>query len=402
MSEKPAVRSKKIEISNKKFARKRNDLNRVKLNVDGKVVAKNEQKSVQETDTEEVVDKISVKNVKSDQKVPEPKRPDPLEPKKLERSNSFIVRKLSQIYNKISGSKENLSKIDGDSDSNSKIQPRSPLTRSLTLNSIQLKKNYRKSFAETKLEKLSEEKNVTSPPLSPDKDTKTEPSFDVKEKSPTTAKQENQRRRNETFPYRPPKLERSNSILSIIKKKISFHEKKPGMNNNWNASLQNLQLIDNMVSYDNLSFVNYDLFNNYEKNLERALSISDLNAVCKSIETPTSPLSLPQSPRKPQDFEPNKSITTHPSLAPYPLGIQPLETVNPLVKRRIKKSKIVSDINYNLDRDKNVYRASIDSKTLKFLSSINLDSYRWSDVLNTHDALDWLSLENGQKKIGQM
>lgn len=66
--------------------------------------------------------------------------------------------------------------------------------------------------------------------------------------------------------------------------------------------------------------------------------------------------------------------------------------------RRRPKKKITNvlgaDINKNLDREKNLYRQSIDSNKLKLLSSINLESHRWSQVSN--DPMEWLSLENKQ------
>lgn len=68
---------------------------------------------------------------------------------------------------------------------------------------------------------------------------------------------------------------------------------------------------------------------------------------------------------------------------------------NPVVLRRMKKVSSVGDFNKNLDREKNLYRQSIDSNKLKLLSSINLDSHRWSQVLDEHsNPIEWLSLEN--------
>jgi hypothetical protein len=61
----------------------------------------------------------------------------------------------------------------------------------------------------------------------------------------------------------------------------------------------------------------------------------------------------------------------------------------------MNKVSSVGDFNKNLDRDKNLYRQSLDSNKLKLLSSINLDSHRWSQVLVEHnDPIQWLSLEN--------
>lgn len=77
------------------------------------------------------------------------------------------------------------------------------------------------------------------------------------------------------------------------------------------------------------------------------------------------------------------------------------KTASVVVRRRPKKivSNILSaDINKNLDREKNVYRQSIDSHKLKLLSSINLDSHRWSQVVVSNDPMEWLSLENKATK----
>jgi hypothetical protein len=68
-----------------------------------------------------------------------------------------------------------------------------------------------------------------------------------------------------------------------------------------------------------------------------------------------------------------------------------------VVRRRPKKqitNVLGADINKNLDREKNLYRQSIDSNKLRLLSSINLDSHRWSQVMVSNDPVEWLSLEN--------
>lgn len=68
-----------------------------------------------------------------------------------------------------------------------------------------------------------------------------------------------------------------------------------------------------------------------------------------------------------------------------------------VVRRRPKKTitnVLGADVNKNLDREKNLYRQSIDSNKLRLLSSINLDSHRWSQVVVSNDPMEWLSLEN--------
>jgi hypothetical protein len=287
---------------------------------------------------------------KEQPKVVESKKIVVEEPKKLERSNSFyLTRKLSQIYTKLSGSKENLDKIK-DSEK-SEVTP-FKFQRSLTLNSIQLKKSYRKTFPENRLEKLSEEKlgeneKFKSPPLSPDVH---------RSRSPTTYRQSMPPGSfdsvDHSFLKPPQKLERSDSFISLIRRKISFNDVKPSsMNSSWATSLQSLQQIDNMVSYEDLSFVDYDKFNQYERQIDKM--INRLQAKISS---------------------------------------SPNETLNSVVRRRKKPSnRMMGDFNSNLDRDKNVYRQSIDSNKLQFLSTINLETHRW----NLHNnPIDWLSLEN--------
>lgn len=283
------------------------------------------------------------------------------EPKKLERSNSFyLTRTLSKIYTKLSGSKENLDK-DTEKLLKAEVTP-VRFQRSLTLNSIQLKKNYRKPFPDSRLEKLSEEKlsendKLKSPPLSP-------PAI-LRSRSPTTFRQSMPPGSFDSVDFLkpPPTLERSNSLISIIRKKISFSETKPSpLASNWAASLQNLQQIDNMVSYEDLSFVDYDKFNQYEQQIDKML----------------------------QRIQNKVSSSSH-----------PLQTVNTsVVKRRPKKysGRMMGDFSSNLDREKNLYRQSIDSSKLRFLSSINLDTHRWSQALS-NNPIDWLSLENTRQVL---
>jgi hypothetical protein len=183
-------------------------------------------------------------------------------PKPLERSNSFIERTFSKIYNKISGSIENLAKLAKDE----RVEDKPAATpfkfqRSLTLNSFQLKKNYRKSFLDSRLEKLSEEKICESDkvrtPSTPPQEVDEEQEIPLRRsRSPTNFRQSMPVGSfdNVDFLQPPPKLERSDSFISLIKRKISFNEAKqpatPSMNSNWAMSLQNLQQIDNMVSYE--------------------------------------------------------------------------------------------------------------------------------------------------------
>ena len=257
----------------------------------------------------------------------------------------------------MSASKENLNKLD---------EPKSvennnggfKFQRSLTLNSIQLKKNYRNTFVE-KLGKLSEEKIGDS-----DKLKKQSSDFaDSPPQSPVLLRSQSPSMHRQTLPaghnydnfFKQPKLERSDSFISLFRKKVSFVEKKPAsMNSNWNVSLQNLQQIDNMVKYDDgLNFVNYDKFNQYEQKLEKQIQYE--NKLSENL----------------------KVIN---SIA--------------LVKKRPKRISNRSDFTKNLDREKNVYRQSIDSNKLRSFSAINDDTNQWSEDSENRSPMDWLSLED--------
>lgn len=276
-------------------------------------------------------------------------------PQKMERANSFsLTRKLSKIYNKLSASRESLASNTGE-ESSKQFQ----FTRSLSLSSIQLKKNYRRSQNESNLVKLHEDailehaEHSDEPPPVPD-------------------------RKSMPVKVEVPKLERSNSIIASFRRKISFRsESKPKIPSKWNTSLQNLRQEDFMVSYQDLSFVDYDQFNQYEAHLERRLSASQ------------------------SDLSARRSISIG---SPSPITEASNVTV---IKRRqktdhdLRRKTLVRhsfDFENNLDLDKNLYRNSIDDEKLKFLSRINRKSFRWSanverdvDALNL-DSLDQLNV----------
>ena len=114
-----------------------------------------------------------------------------------------------------------------------------------------------------------------------------------------------------------------------------------------------------------LSFVDYDKFNQYEKKIDKML-----NRLLKSST---------------KDHVNNDSVMRNKSIDTSVVRRRPRKNVSNVLS---------SDINKNLDREKNVYRQSIDSRKLKLLSSINLDSHRWSQVVVSNDPMEWLSLEN--------
>lgn len=271
-------------------------------------------------------------------------------PVKMERANSFfLTRKISKIYNKLSGSRESLS---GE-------EPAKPyqFTRSLSLSSIQLKKSYRRSQNESNLAKLHEDAIL-------------EHGEGSEEIAAAPAN-----RQSVPAKIDPPKLERSNSILASFRRKISFRsDKKLKPPAKWNTSLQNLRQEDFMVSYDDLSFVDYDQFNQYEASLERRLSSSQFDL----------------APKRPVD--------------------QPLETTNaPVIKRRqktdqdLRRKTLVRrsfEFENNLDQDKNLYRNSLDGEKLRQLSKLNRKSFRWSAHIERDvdalylDSLDQLTVDS--------
>ncbi|XP_055590557.1 uncharacterized protein LOC129742654 [Uranotaenia lowii] len=279
--------------------------------------------------------------------------PDGTGPAKMERSNSFfLTRKISQIYSKFSGSRESLGMPDEET--------QKPFTfkRSLSLSTIQINRNTRRVQNESNLRKLHEEAILEHA------ESGEEPLVNIP-KTPETPKVE------------IPKLERSNSILASFRRKISFRsDKKPKLPTKWNTSLQNLRQEDFMVSYDDLSFVDYDQFNQYEATLERRLSSSQFDLSPKLPNPPASP-----------------SVS-------FPV----VEVVNPTVIKRRQKTDLdlrrktlvrrSFDFETNLDQDKNLYRNSIDGDKLRILGKVNRKSFRWSaDVERDVDALNLDSLD---------
>ncbi|XP_062716787.1 uncharacterized protein LOC134292073 [Aedes albopictus] len=283
-------------------------------------------------------------------------------PQKMERANSFsLTRKLSKIYHKLSASRESLTSSTGE-------EPTKPFqfTRSLSLSSIQLKKNYRRSQNESNLVKLHEDailehaEHNDEPPPVPD-------------------------RRSVPVKVEVPKLERSNSIIASFRRKISFRsESKPKMPSKWNTSLQNLRQEDYMVSYHDLSFVDYDQFNQYETHLERRLSASQSDLSARRPASIASSLPINEAS--------NVSVIKRRQKTDHDL-------------RRKTLVRHSFDFENNLDLDKNLYRNSIDDEKLKFLSKINRKSFRWSanverdvDALNL-DSLDQLNVTKKPSEV---
>lgn len=288
-----------------------------------------------------------------------------------------LTRKLSKIYAKLSGSRESLNVQKTNNDRNVirtddlVQQPQGPFRfqRSLTLNSIHLGKVYKRP----PLEKLSEERiaETKSPSLSPppemhrrnrstdfrqslppgsfdDVDFTLSPPSDAIMMPPPAQ-----------LPPSPPPLQRSNSIISLFRRKVSQQStvnesrQETTMNSRWTTSLQSLQQIDNMVSYEDLSFIDYDKFNQYETKLDEMLARRSL-----FLET----------------YNKNNIST---------------------VKRRLRRngnancSPSSTSTDSNLDRQKNLYRQSIDSRKLNFLNDIDCDD----------KMVEWLSCETQKMEI---
>lgn len=309
----------------------------------------------------------SNENVSSNGQMSQPEPPI----KKMERSHSFfLTRKLSKIYNTLTGSKENLTKIP----ENEHEEPVFKFSRSLSLATIPLRKSYRRIARETKLEKLHEEHPEKADEI---KDEISEPTKDA-----VSYNDENS----------SPTRERSNSFLSQLKRTFSSSgDKKKPLNPRWSASLANLQQIDVMVSYEDLSFINYDKFNTYEKNLTKPVETNYLQRAGNNRMSMDERMLNKYFQKSPTTTENETNIVDTASAA----------IVNPVVRRRknnhldrVRKSVYLdSNIDSNFDQSRNVYRNSLDEAKLKFLNKVNRDSFRLSNNFE-RTAEDVLMLDN--------
>uniref|UniRef100_A0A2M4CSM2 Putative guanine nucleotide exchange factor n=1 Tax=Anopheles darlingi TaxID=43151 RepID=A0A2M4CSM2_ANODA len=303
---------------------------------------------------------------------------------KMERSNSsgsFLTRKLSTLYSRLSGSRENVSTNAPTTNRPGRavapvvlpaeatpMQP-VPFVRSRSMSSIQLKRTYRRSQNESTLRNLQEDAIL-------------ERSESTEETSVTPLSRERTMEVPEDEPETPspmPRFERSNSILASIRRKISFKSERRSSNvSNWSTSLQNLRQEDFMVSYDDLSFIDYDQFNSYEAQLAKqtrgANGEATVSATVDELRRPARPSS-------------------------GVLGTPVVEATNTGVVRRRQKPdtllrstlirKSMDATEANLDRDKNVYRNSLDPEKLICISNASRKSFRWSaDVGRDVVALD--------------
>lgn len=299
------------------------------------------------------------------------RQPDPdILPKKMERSHSFfLTRKLSKIYNSITGSKESLTKIPENDESSSGFK----FTRSKTMASIPLRKSIRRAFGESKLEKLHEE----HVPDKLDKDVESEPRLSPSQlrHSPTNL------RSRDSF------RERSSSFINSIKRTFSNsgspEKYDKTMNPRWSASLANLQHIDVMVSYENLSFINYDKFNTYEKQLEKIQS-PDTEAGSKRFSVDAR-IMLDQCQLKYMEVPP-----ISPSIPDVPTTVRYRHQRK---ARTTAENSLFADFDSNFDQPRNLYRQSLDDRKLKCLNKVNRDSFRFSNYLD-RAAEDVLMLDN--------
>lgn len=299
----------------------------------------------------------SDENVSISKELPQPDPPI----KKMERSHSFfLTRKLSKIYNTLTGSKENLSKIP----ENENEEPVFKFSRSLSLATIPLRKSYRRIVRETKLEKLHEEH--------PEK---------VDENKEETAEASNDPMPSSDESTSPTR-ERSNSFLSQLKRTFSSSsDKKKPLNPRWSASLANLQQIDVMVSYEDLSFINYDKFNTYEKKLIKPVEGDYLQRAANNR------MSMDERMLNKYYRQKSENAVKIPVEAETVILDTPAASANPVVRRRknnrveeVQKSAHVdSNIDSNFDQSRNVYRNSLDEAKLKFLNKVNRDSFRLSN-----------------------
>lgn len=290
------------------------------------------------------------------------------EPKKMERSHSFfLTRQLSKIYNNITGSKESLTKIP----ENDEPSVAYKFSRSLTMAAIPIRQSFRRVFRESsRLEKLHEE-NVS------DKADKEDETVETAEIMPTIPEPVVRRRPKSIATDVTSSPERRHSFLMALRRTFSntHGEKDIALNPKWSASLANLQQIDVMVSYEDLSFINYDKFNTYEKQLAK------LNAKNEPIHSWTDDSQyVPDVPMQ----EPISPVSPTVRMRKHPISI---------TESTASTSKFASDFDVNFDQPRNLYRQSLDDKKLKFLNKVNRDSFRLSNNLE-RTAEDVLMLDN--------
>lgn len=401
---------------------------------------------------------------------------------KMERTSSFRG-KLSRFINHLTGSKENLARSEELKDEAGKT----PFTFTRSRSMIMLRRPNRRSFIEPQLEQLSEEAEKSGDlmsPTSPRKnslaDSNAADSGSPVQRRRADTVNSTPARRQSAFPSTSTPLEhtpsstggsasrkpslvsltpsnpqlnfqkrRSNTLMDSFKSTFSgltgsssstrggaggsssssSDKKKDKMNPKWSASLQSLQAIDNMVNYANMSYIDYDKFNGYEKQLERQHSLMSL------ADQPTPvmhPLQLPATATAPGTLYSQSnwhsstrladSPTSSPSIASFSLqtphtpSSQDSTSRTVVMRRKNSKSSSLarqissssrnsghSYINYNLDTDsernldrvQKVYRESLDSRILELLNQRSRNSFILDEAL----LLDALNLEDGSANL---
>lgn len=344
------------------------------------------------------------------------KFPEP--PKKLERSHSFISRGFSKLYSSITGSRDGINKIPEDKEvtstatSSSSASPEPPkFRRSLTLGSFSIK---RRSMRESALEKLSEENesriredsNSTSPRDS--HSTVQSPSVtDLSHREKELDWNDNeidgssQRRRMSFGQMSLADIDKDaarfgSGLMSRLKRTLSItSEKRKQMNPMWSASLQNLQSIDNMVSYNDLSFIDYDKFNEIDKRYEVLTgSQMQLNRMSTGSQSSTRPGYERETSVQPMTQPNTPDYVEHP--LQHSNSTKSESSGRQTVKRR--EHKFSADHTKNLDEGKNLYRQSLDSQKLQFLNERNRETFRFSSSFDPK-AVDYLLLDKCAQSV---
>ncbi|XP_030373022.1 uncharacterized protein LOC115623000 isoform X2 [Scaptodrosophila lebanonensis] len=376
---------------------------------------------------------------------------------KMERANSFSLRgKISKLMNHITGSKENLTKMDEENTF------KTPFTFTRSRSMILLRRPNRRSFIEPQLEQLSEEAEKAGEPISPRKNSlaetaehssavrlanvdddcspqlrrRADSSVNQKQREYITPARRQSAQPLTSTPLEETPMQRKPSLVSLTKNELNYNpqlnfqkrrsstlissfkttfglsggnggeKKKDKLNPKWSASLQSLQAIDNMVSYANMSFIDYDKFNGYEKQLERQQSAMSL-AEPQIPQTPQLPLPSTAMQSPISLFGDANGAIQSPASPSYSASA---ETTPKTVVRRRKRStsslierpfasrtslnsgyNLETDYEHNLDRVQNVYRDSLDSRTLELLNARSRNSY----IQDQNFVIDWLNLENG-------
>ncbi|XP_059226823.1 putative uncharacterized protein DDB_G0271606 isoform X2 [Stomoxys calcitrans] len=335
---------------------------------------------------------------------------------KFERSGSFSLKgKLSKLINSITSSKENLTKTEEDGGD-------LPFKFSRSRSLILPRRSNRRSLIEPQLEQLSEEADASSPAsprknsvenveVTPDRPlanpeggtatiTASNTSTPLEAGGPL-----NKPRKTSTpvlladpnfDPIANFKKRRSNTLMSSFKSTFAgltgSEKKKEKLNDKWRASLQSLQAIDNMVSYENMSFIDYDKFNGYEKQLERKLSQislmdpSLLNHSMMAADVSHIPSSdnssyiMPShSPGTPSNVStPSPFVTPQTVVRRRKTSTSLHGSTRKLAERRsVSRTSFTMDSDYehNLDKPRNVYRESLDSRKLELLNQMSRNSY---------------------------